>query len=200
MPRTKEAFEAMRETTRQKIEAAALSLFARKGLAVTVDEIVQAAGVSKGLLYNHYPSKEALIAELVRQAADMSVRNFKEVTLNNAPVSVKIQQITSMMCQMFSDQPIGIDCFIFMVQVGMSNFQVPEKAQYTEDMPNPIDSLAHIIAQGQTEGSVVDGDARQLSIVYWAAFQGLCCYAITGMPLSLDPKTLSRILLKESYL
>lgn len=200
MPRTKDAFEVMRETTRQKIEVAALSLFARKGLAVTVNEIAQAAGVSKGLIYNHYSSKEALIAELVRQATDMSVRNFKEAALNISPVSVKIQQITSMMCQMFSEQPIGIDCFIFMVQVGMSNIHVPETAQYTDDMPNPIDSLAHIIAQGQIEGSVVDGDAQQLSIVYWAAFQGLCCYAITGMPLSLDPKTLSRILLKESYL
>lgn len=200
MPRTKETFNAMRESTRQKIEASALSLFARKGLAVTVDEIAQAAGLSKGLLYNHYPSKEALIVELVRQATDMSVRNFKEITANNAPVSEKIQKITSSMCQMFSLQPAGIECFMFMVQVDMSNFQVPETARYSEDMPNPIESLAHIIALGQNEGSVVDGDTRQLSIVYWAAFQGLCCYSIAGMPLSLDPKTLSRILLKESYL
>lgn len=200
MPRTKDAFNTMRENTRQKIEAAALSLFARKGLAVTVDEIARAAGLSKGLLYNHYQSKEALIAGLVRQATDMSVRNFEEFTPNNAPASVKIQQITSAMCQMYSDQPIGIDYFMFMVQVGMSSFQVPQAELYTEDLPNPIESLAHIIAQGQIEGSVVDGDTLQLSIVYWAAFQGLCCYAITGMPLSLDPKMLSRILLKESYL
>jgi len=200
MPRTKEAFEAMRETTRQKIEAAALSLFARKGLAVTVDEIARAAGLSKGLLYNHYPSKEALIAELVRQATDTSNRNFKEATHNNEPVFVKIQQVSSKMCQMFSNQPIGIDYFMFMVQVGMSSFQVPKAAQNAEDLPNPIEGLAHIIAQGQTEGSVVNGDALQLSIIYWATFQGLCCYAITGMPLSIDPKMLSRILLKESYL
>ncbi|MCL1806363.1 MAG: TetR/AcrR family transcriptional regulator [Oscillospiraceae bacterium] len=200
MPRTKEAFEAMRESTRGQIETAALSLFARKGLAVTVDEIARAAGLSKGLLYNHYPSKEALIAELVWQATDTSSRNFKEITHNNGSVSVKIQQISSMMCQMFSDQPIGIDYFMFMVQVGMSSFQVPETARHTDDMPNPIESLAHIIEQGQTEGSVVSGDTLQLSIVYWAAFQGLCCYAITGMPLTLDPKMLSRVLLKESYL
>lgn len=200
MPRTKEAFEAMRETTRQKIEAAALSLFARKGLSVTVDEIARAAGLSKGLLYNHYPSKEALITELVRQATVTSNQNFKEATHCNEPVFVKIQRVSYMMCQMFSDQPIGIDCFMFMVQVGMSCFPVSETARYSEDLPNPIDSLAHIITQGQIEGSVVSGNAHQLSIIYWAAFQGLCCYAITGMPLSLDPKMLSRVLLKENYL
>jgi AcrR family transcriptional regulator len=53
MPRTKEAFEAMRETTKGKIEASALSLFARKGLSVTIDEIAKTAGLSKGLIYNH---------------------------------------------------------------------------------------------------------------------------------------------------
>lgn len=200
MPRTKEAFEAMRETTRKKIETVALSLFARKGLSVTVDEIAREAGVSKGLLYNHYTSKEALITELVRQATDASSQNFKDATHCNEPISYKIQQISFKMCRMFSDQPLGIDCFMFMVQVGMSNFQVPETAGYTEDLPNPIESLAHIITQGQAEGSVVNGEALQLSIIYWAAFQGLCCYAIMGMPFALDPKTLSRILLKESYL
>ncbi|MDR2597220.1 MAG: TetR family transcriptional regulator, partial [Treponema sp.] len=35
----------MRETTRQKIEEAALSLFARKGLSVTIDEIAKRAGL-----------------------------------------------------------------------------------------------------------------------------------------------------------
>ncbi|MGL6199374.1 MAG: TetR/AcrR family transcriptional regulator [Lachnospiraceae bacterium] len=200
MPRTKEAFEAMRESTRQKIESVALSLFARKGLSVTVDEIARMAGLSKGLLYNHYSSKDALIAELVRQATTISSKNFMELSGTDGMVAEKIQKITSKMCQMFSDIPIAIDYFMFMVQVDMSGFSVPEEVLYSVDSPNPIESLANLIAQGQTEGSVVSGDALQLSQIYWASFQGLCCYAITGMSLSLDPIMLSRILLKESYL
>lgn len=200
MPRTKKAFDDMRESTRQKIETVALSLFARKGLSVTVDEIARAANISKGLLYNHYSSKDALIIELVQQATTISSQNFMNFTETEGTVVSKIKKITSKMCQMFSDMPIGIDYFIFMVQVDMNRFLVPEEVRYSVDIPNPIDSLAHIIVQGQIEGSVVSGDALQLSIIYWAAFQGLCCYAITGMPLSLDPKMLSRILLKENYL
>ena len=41
MPRSKEAFEAMKETTRNKIEAAALPLFAQKGFSVSVGETVR---------------------------------------------------------------------------------------------------------------------------------------------------------------
>ena len=71
---------------------------------------------------------------------------------------------------------------------------------YPEDSPNPAVSLAQIIGQGQLEGTVAPGDPFQLATVYWAAIQGLCCYAITGMPVSPDPRVLNRILLKEELL
>lgn len=198
MPRTKEAFDAIRESTRQKIEAAALSLFARKGLSVTVEEIARTSGFSKGLLYNHYPSKEMLIIEFVKRAISTSSNAISEVVHNDTTACSKIEHITFQMCQIFLQHTIGVDYFMFMVQVDMSGMKIPNEVLYTADLPSPIESLALIIEQGQAEGSVVKGDAIQLSIIYWATIQGLCCYAITGMPLSPDPKMLSRILLKEN--
>lgn len=200
MPRSKKVFDAMRENTRNKIEAAALSLFARKGLSVTINEIARAGDLSQGLLYSHYPSKDALIAELVRQAVSISGQSIQEIAKNDASALVKIKQTTSMMCQMFADHHMGIDYFMFMLQVGMSGFKMPDATLYTSDLPNPVDSFAQVISQGQTEGTVVDGDPIQLATIYWAATQGLCCYAITGMPLSPVPKMLNRIVLKESFL
>jgi TetR/AcrR family acrAB operon transcriptional repressor len=197
MPRTKETFEAMRQTTRQKIEAAALSLFARKGLAVKVEEITEASGVSQCLMYSHYPSKDALIAELVRQATTISSKTILDFSGNGGTASEKVKTISSMMCRMFFDVPIGIDYFMFMVQVGMSGFKMPEASWYSAELPNPVESLARVVAQGQAEGSVVDGDPLQLATVYWAVIQGLCCYSITGMPVTPDPQMLNRILLKE---
>ena len=197
MPRTKEAFEVMRETTRQKIEAAALSLFARKGLSVTIDEIAKTAALSKGLLYSHYPSKEALITELLRQAAVISGTRIKEIVDGNSSAAAKIKQISAMMCEMLSKSQIGIDYFMFTIQVGMSGFQIPDTAWYTTDMPNPLESLARIISKGQAEDTAVSGDPVQLATVYWAAIQGLCCYAITGITFSPIPEILSRIILKR---
>ncbi|MDR2597869.1 MAG: TetR/AcrR family transcriptional regulator, partial [Treponema sp.] len=187
----------MRETTRQKIEEAALSLFARKGLSVTIDEIAKRAGLSKGLLYSHYPSKEALIKELLQQAAFISGTRIREIANGNNSAAAKIKQITAIMCEMLSDSNIGIDYFMFTIQAGMSDFQIPEDGLYTADMPNPVESLARIISEGQAEGSAVNGDPVQLAIVYWAAIQGLCCYIVTGIPFSPIPETLLRIILKE---
>ena len=193
MPKTKDAFDAMREQTRQKIEAAALSLFARKGLSVTVGEIARAAGVSHGLMYSHHPSKDALVTELVQQAMTTSSEAILAFAESKDTVAEKIQKISHMMCQMFSEAPMGIDYFMFMVQVGLSGFQMPETPS-----PNPVESLAHIIVQGQAESVVVQGDPVQLSLIYWAAIQGLCCYAITGVPILPDATALNRILLKEN--
>lgn len=50
-----------REATRAAIVAAAAELFAAKGFAETsVDRIAAAAGVAKGAVYHHYPTKEAV--------------------------------------------------------------------------------------------------------------------------------------------
>ena len=200
MPRTKETFEAMRENTRQKIEAAALSLFARKGLSVKVGEIAEAAGISQGLLYSHYWSKDALIVELIRQATNISGRSVKEISRSGGTAAAKIKRITGMMCEMFTGGSVGIDYFMFMVQVGMSGFRIPEASQYSQECPSPLESLARVIVQGQTERSVARGNQFQMSVVYWAAIQGLCCYAATGTPVMPKPKELNRILLKEEFL
>ena len=200
MPRSKESFETMRQATRQKIEAAALSLFARKGLSVKVGEIAEEAGASMGLMYSHYPSKDALIAELIRQATSISSKAIIDFSIGENSAAGKINTISSMMCKMFSEGPTGIDYFMFMAQVGMSDFAVPEEIWYSKGLPNPVDTFALIIAQGQAEGSAVDGAPLQLSIVYWAAVQGLCSYAATGVQAAPSQQMLSRIILKEEYL
>jgi AcrR family transcriptional regulator len=200
MPRSKDAFEAMRQSTRQKIETTALSLFARKGLSVKVGEIAKASGVSQGLMYSHYRSKDALITELVRQAITISSTSVMGIANSNNTAAVTIMNISKMMCSMFSEAPIGIDYFMFMAQVGMSGLVPEEMTVFSAELPNPAQTLSRIIKRGQTEGTVVPGDPLQLSIVYWAAIQGLCSYTVTGMTIMPEPMVLNRILLKENYL
>jgi AcrR family transcriptional regulator len=59
-----------RISPRQRILAAAADLFYRKGIrAVGVESIAQAARTNKMTLYRHFASKDALVAEYLRQAA-----------------------------------------------------------------------------------------------------------------------------------
>jgi AcrR family transcriptional regulator len=58
------------EQRRQQLVAVALELFARRGYrATTMDDIAEAAGVTKPLVYQHFSSKRALYLELVTSIA-----------------------------------------------------------------------------------------------------------------------------------
>lgn len=60
-----------KEQTRERILDAAEKLFAEKGFHETaMDEIVQAAQISKGGVYFHFPSKEQLFFALLDKLAD----------------------------------------------------------------------------------------------------------------------------------
>ena len=70
-PKTSEQFEEIRKRSQENIQAAAFELFARRGYAQTsISQIAKAAGVSKGLLYNYFDSKEDLLLRIVEQAIE----------------------------------------------------------------------------------------------------------------------------------
>lgn len=67
-PRTKEQFDEIRQRSRENIMDAALELFGTIGYhSTSISKIAGAAGVSKGLLYNYFNSKEDLLQQLVLQ-------------------------------------------------------------------------------------------------------------------------------------
>lgn len=62
MPRTEQQNEAIRDATRTQILQNAMQLFAQKGYAhTTTRNIATAAGLSVGLMYHYFSSKETLL-------------------------------------------------------------------------------------------------------------------------------------------
>lgn len=106
-------FRRRKEERPQEITEAALAAFAEKGYAATrVDEVAKRAGVSKGLLYLYFKTKEELFKAVVRSfvmpridaltasidASDLSAEEFLRgpflefvKTIPGSPVSVVIR-------------------------------------------------------------------------------------------------------------
>jgi AcrR family transcriptional regulator len=64
-PRTVKQFETIRESRKALIMEKALELFVAKGFhAASISDIARQAGISKGLMYNYFKSKEVLIKEI----------------------------------------------------------------------------------------------------------------------------------------
>src|ERR1043166_9581436 len=69
----------------KQILAAALSVFAERGLAAArLDDIAKRAGVSKGTIYLYFPNKEELFREVIRDTLvlpiEAAARRFSETT------------------------------------------------------------------------------------------------------------------------
>jgi AcrR family transcriptional regulator len=65
-PRTEQQYEQIREQKKALILRAALKLFADEGFhSTSISKIAKSAGISKGLMYNYFDSKEALLHEIV---------------------------------------------------------------------------------------------------------------------------------------
>jgi AcrR family transcriptional regulator len=67
-PRTSEQFEEIREGKRRQILYAAVECFATTGYhAVSISDLASHAGISKGLMYNYFSSKEELLKSIFRE-------------------------------------------------------------------------------------------------------------------------------------
>ena len=74
------------ETTRAALMAAARRLFTEKGYAATGrEEIAAAAGVTRGALYHHFASKEALFRAVVEELEEEMTTQVATVAMRGAP-------------------------------------------------------------------------------------------------------------------
>lgn len=61
--------DLQREETRRRVRECSLEVFRRDGIdAARIDDIAKAAGVSRGTFYFHFPTKEDVLVELLREA------------------------------------------------------------------------------------------------------------------------------------
>jgi len=68
-PRSSAKFEEMREEKKTLIMDAALEHFSNTGFhATTITHIARHAGISKGLMYNYFKSKEDLLAAIINRS------------------------------------------------------------------------------------------------------------------------------------
>ncbi len=71
-PRTPDQNRQIRNDKRELLKNTALKLFAGKGYhATSISQIAKEAGISKGLLYNYYESKEELLVALFSDLVDL---------------------------------------------------------------------------------------------------------------------------------
>lgn len=201
MPRSKEQFEEMRNATRAKIHSAAMSLFVHQGFGSTnVQEIADAAGISIGLLYRHYRTKDQLFNELVAYAVEGLKRNIAFFESDQSPAEVMAQFVD----EVYTDMINGEELAHLLLLINQSLLAgASTTSQHHEEIlqvnARLLDSTARLIRKGQQLGEFRPGDAPEMAVLFFASIQGLAQMKILlkhnfAMP---SPAILTAILMKE---
>jgi AcrR family transcriptional regulator len=78
--------QARSEATRQRIVNAAVELFAESGYQATgLGDIIERAEMTKGALYYHFDSKEALATAIIEDAANAALMAFRGISEPSSP-------------------------------------------------------------------------------------------------------------------
>lgn len=151
--------ESKREATARSIKGAARRLFLAQGFEVTtMDQVAEAAGVSRASLFNYFPGKAALLDAL---GSDLQSRLVRAVDHYRSKYSLPEEAL----CHLFShagrvlEQTAGLTRLLFMHSSGGAGF------------PLLLEAFCELARDGQSGGRWRrDLDADQLGEVLYLAF------------------------------
>ncbi|MED4205914.1 TetR/AcrR family transcriptional regulator [Neobacillus mesonae] len=170
-PFNDDQLEKIHEKRRKQIKEAAFKVFACRGLIGTkMNMIAKEAGISQGLSYRYYQSKDELFIELVKDAMEETVEAFTSLENMAGSPSEKIKQLTKKMLD-----PTNRHSFMLIQQVQISD-EVPDKAkEIIQQYPTSslIEQIIPIFKNGQKTGEFCKGNAAKLLMLYFSVISGL---------------------------
>lgn len=150
--------------------SAGLNLFIRKGYAATKTlDISQAAGISEGLLFHYFETKEKLYEELVKigisgpQSILTGIKSEPlEFFLTAAKVIFEYVEADSFVAKMF-----------VLMKQAQFNDAAPQSIKEILKENKILSVSIEKIKMGQKNGTIRKGDPFALSLAYWGAVQGI---------------------------
>jgi len=171
-PRGEEQNRRMRSEAIEKITAAALEAFAEYGYhGVTMLKIMQMSGLSKGLIYHYFSSKEDVFLHLVKSSIELSNEAWEDAAGHEGTAWEKIKRLTENMCRV-SFAEGNLNYLMIMLQAMTQAKGIPGLPELLAEQGARFDLLIPLIREAQQDGDVVSGNPEILYCSYYALFQG----------------------------
>jgi AcrR family transcriptional regulator len=180
-PRSYEANEQIKDERRNQILQSALKIFTRKGLAAAkISDISTDIGISYGLVYHYFKSKEDIYFELVDYAINSIEHVIEEVKREVDEPIEQIQQIAARVLSSIENKDTsGFYYVLIMNAITCEAAPIPA-SKIIEECMNRLALLADIISNGQKRGQIREGDPMELAVTCFSALIGLASLKVSG--------------------
>lgn len=159
-----------KEARKAQIIQVTLDLFVERGYYGTkTSQISRRAGISEGLLFHYFPTKQILLEELVNIGLE-GMRMPMQIKARNGLDF--FYQFTKMLFLQVEKNPFIAKMFVFMGHVVWAE-DIPEKLR---KLAASVDTIAYCqswVETGQKDGSIRKGNVMSLSNMYWCAIHGI---------------------------
>ena len=159
-----------KEVKKSKIIQATLDLFVERGYYGTkTSQISRRAGISEGLLFHYFPTKEILLEELINIGLE-GMRMPMQIKAKNGLDF--FYQFTTMLFLQAEKNSFIAQMFVFMSHVVQAE-DIPERLR---KLAASVDTIAYSqswVKAGQQDGSIRKGDVMSLSNMYWCSIHGI---------------------------
>lgn len=194
-PRSIEANEQIKDERRSQILLAALKIFTRKGFAAAkMSDIANEVGISYGLVYHYYKSKEEVYTELIEYAVNSI---GKVIVETQRRVEKPVEQIRQIALRVFNsvEHKKASGYYYVLVINAITCKAIPAStSKIINQSIERLKLLSDIIAKGQQTGEIREGDPMELAITCFSAVIGLASLKVSGtikkMP---DPEIIMRL-------
>jgi AcrR family transcriptional regulator len=164
--------EEQRQERRQQILECSLDLIITRGYdAMKIRDIADRLGISIGLFFNYFESKENVYEELIKIGLSGPQGVLQFDANNSRPIEI-FQQITQTIFSNVQSNSFVAKMFILMAQSCKSETAPASvKAMLADfDVYTPIIPLIEL---GQQMGEIKPGNPIALAVTYWGAIQGV---------------------------
>jgi AcrR family transcriptional regulator len=149
---------AAADTTKARIERAALLLFGARGVdAVTTREIAAASHVSEGALYRHYPSKEALAQTMFFAIHKKLAAEMQRAAADAPRIEDKARAIVSAYCRIADEDWALFSYHLLTTHRFLPYADKPADRRMQHD--NPVAVVEAVVGDAMKAGDLPAGDA-----------------------------------------
>jgi len=176
MPKSEKKNEHLREAQRLNILDGARKVFALKGWSATMAEVAIESGVSQGLAYRYFSSKEAIFNELISQSVQSGLASLQYIEKMHGTPG---ERLNFWISKILDTKRESIGSY-------QLSFLTPNDNATSDNKCEPLykqgkayfDIIRELIIQGQDTGEVAKGDPDQMTIAITSCIDGLSRFAL----------------------
>lgn len=155
---------------KEQILQIALDEFVNKGyFGTSTREIAKIAGISSGLMFHYFASKQELYEFLIEVGCKEMTLSY---TKDDHPIDVFERQLIQTLDLVIAN-PFAAKMFVFMGDASYNAAKISKKAGDMLAQHDIIKQSVPLIKKGQKMGVIRQGNPQVLSIAFWCSLQGI---------------------------